>query len=80
VVTITFKATKEEAALIRALAKQEGVAVSEYIRRRATGTRGAASKPHRVRCPHTGAMIFGKQENEPPITTELVRDLLSNFP
>jgi hypothetical protein len=79
-ITITFKATEEEAALIRALAKQEGVAVSEYIRRRATGTSAGASKPYRVRCPHTGALIFGKQKNEPPMTTELVRELLSNFP
>jgi hypothetical protein len=80
VVTITFKATEEEAALIRALAKREGVAVSEFLRRRATGASGAAAKPRRVRCPHTGALIFGKQQNKSPMTTELVRELLLDFP
>jgi len=39
-----------------------------------------ASKPAKVRCPYTGAMIFASPDNQPPLTTEAVRDLLSDFP
>jgi len=78
--TITFKVTDDEARMIRARAKKEGISVSEYLRRRASGVMPASRKPRRVRCRHTGAMIFGAPENQPPLTTEAVRELLSDFP
>ena len=78
--TITFKVTEDEARLIRARARKEGVSVSEYLRRRASVSLPASPKPRRVRCPHTGAMIFAAPENQAPLTTESVRDLLSDFP
>ena len=34
-VTISFKVSEDEALLIRARAREEGVSVSEYLRRRA---------------------------------------------
>jgi hypothetical protein len=78
--TITFKVTEDEARLIRIRARQEGISVSEYLRRVASGSPRAGAKPRRVRCPHTGAMIFAGLENAPPLTTESVRALLSDFP
>ena len=78
--TITFKVTEDEARQIRSRAKKEAVSVSEYLRRRASIVLAAPRKPRRVRCPHTGAMIFGALENQPPLTTESVRELLSDFP
>jgi hypothetical protein len=78
--TITFKVTDEEARLIRSRAKKERISVSEYLRRRASVSMPASRKPRRVRCPHTGAMIFSAPENQPPLTTESVRELLSDFP
>jgi hypothetical protein len=78
--TITFKVTAEEARLIRARAKQERLSVSEYLRRKASGSMSSARKPRRIRCPHTGAMIFSAPSDQAPLTTESVRDLLSEFP
>jgi len=78
--TITFKVTEEEARLIRSRARKERVSVSEYLRRRASIVESASRKPRRVRCPLTGAMIFAAPDNQPPLTTEAVRELLSDFP
>jgi hypothetical protein len=78
--TITFKVTAEEARLIRARAKKERLSVSEYLRRQASGSTSGARKPRRIRCPHTGAMIFSAPGDQAPLTTESVRDLLSEFP
>ena len=78
--TLTFKVTEEEARVIRARAKAEGLSVSEFLRRKAKGEVPTTKKPRRIRCRHTGAMIFAALPDEPPLTTELVRDLLSDFP
>ncbi|HEY2381887.1 MAG TPA: hypothetical protein VGK48_11975 [Terriglobia bacterium] len=78
--TITFKVTVEEARMIRSQAKKEGISVSEYLRLRAGAPMPAVRKPRRVRCPRTGAMIFAAPENQPPLTTESVRQILSDFP
>jgi hypothetical protein len=78
--TLTFKVTDHEARLIRSRARKERITVSEYLRRRASLSLASAGKPARVRCPHTGAMIFAPPDNQPPLTTEVVRDLLSDFP
>ena len=78
--TLTFKVTDEEARLIRSRARTERVTVSEYLRRRASLWLVPARKPAKVRCPHTGAMIFASPDNQPPLTTDAVRELLSDFP
>jgi hypothetical protein len=78
--TITFKVTEEEARLIRSRARKERVSVSEYLRRRTNVSESASRKPGKVRCRYTGAMIFAAPENQPPLTTEAVRELLSDFP
>ena len=78
--TITFKVTDEEARMIRARAKTERLSVSEYLRRRASVPMPAARKLRRVRCAHTGAMIFAATDDGTPLTTELVRELLTDFP
>jgi hypothetical protein len=78
--TLTFKVTDQEARLIRARARKERVTVSEYLRRRASLSLAPAPSPTKVRCPHTGAMIFASPNGEPPLTTDAVRELLSDFP
>jgi hypothetical protein len=78
--TISFKVSEEEARLIRARATSEGVSVSEYLRRRARLSMPAPRKPRLVRCPHTGAMVFAAPQDQPPLTTEAVRELLADFP
>ena len=54
--------------------------MSEDLRRRASLSLAPARKPAKVRCPYTGAMIFASPDNQPPLTTDAVRDLLSDFP
>ena len=78
--TITFKVTDEEARLIRSRARRDRVTVSEYFRRRARLPLPAARTPAKVRCSHTGAMVFAKPDHQPPLTTDAVRELLSDFP
>lgn len=78
--TISFKVSEEEARRIRSEARKAGVSVSEYIRRRAMAVIPEPRKPRLVRCKHTGAMIFSPARSEPPLTTEAVRELLSDFP
>jgi mobilization protein NikA len=78
--TISFKVTDDEARMIRSRARKEGVSVSEYLRRRANSEAPAPQKQRQVRCRHTGAMIFAAPEDQKPLTTEAVRELLSDFP
>jgi hypothetical protein len=78
--TLTFKVTEREARLIRSRARRERVTVSEYLRRRASMSLAPAPKPDKVRCRYTGATIFASPGNESPLTTDAVRDLLSDFP
>ena len=78
--TLTFKVTDEEARLIRSRARKERVTVSEYLRRRASISLSSSPKPGKVRCSHTGAMIFASPENQAPLTTDAVHELLSDFP
>ena len=78
--TLTFEVTEEEALVIRARAKAEGLTVPEYVRQRATGEVRTKKKPRRIRCPHTGAMIFAALSDQPRLTTKAVRELLAAFP
>jgi hypothetical protein len=80
--TLTFKVSDEDARLIRALANQEQVTISEYLRRRAAGRiRSAeAAAPRRIRCRQTGAMIFAPLARHVPLSTHVVKELLADFP
>ena len=77
--TISFKVRDDEARRIRQLAASEGVSVSEYLRRRAIGIE-EAEPVGRVRCDLTGAEIFAPLPGSPPLTTEAVRRILTDFP
>jgi hypothetical protein len=78
--TITFKVSDDEANLIRALAKQERVSLSEYLRCRATGMRKDHGSPRKERCGFTGAMIFAPMPGHKELTTSSVREMLADFP
>lgn len=78
--TISFKVSDDEARLIRLRAREEGLTVSDYLRRRATGTRAPAGAPKLMRCERTGALIFGPVPDLPPLTTESVKEMLAEFP
>ena len=78
--TITFKVTEDEARRIRARARKDGLSLSAYLRRRASAVLPVSGAPRRARCPRTGATIVAAPGNQPPLTTERVRELLSDFP
>ncbi|MFM8358604.1 MAG: plasmid mobilization protein [Verrucomicrobiota bacterium] len=78
--TLTFKVTVEEAQRIRALARQQKLSVSEFLRRQAQPHQESSGPIPRFECGHTGAIIFGSAEGLPALNTESVRHLLANFP
>ena len=78
--TITFKVSDDEARLIGLRAAEQGLTVSEYLRRRATGTRNSNGKPRLVRCELTGAMVFAPLPDLAPLTTQSVQEMLAEFP
>jgi hypothetical protein len=78
--TITFKLKDDEARLVRSLARQEKLTLSEYLRRRALLAAPKPKKIGRIRCAHTGSMIFEAPPDMPRLSTKTVRDLLADFP
>jgi hypothetical protein len=78
--TLTFKVSDEEANQIRNLARKENLTVSEFLRRRASGLGSPISAPAKVRCEFTGAEIFAPLHGRPQLTTESVREMLTEFP
>ncbi len=78
--TLTFKVSLDEAARIRLLARRRNKSLSEYVRQRALGEEAAPEAVRRVRCEHTGAMIFEAPAGSRPLTTEAVAELLADFP
>ena len=78
--TLTFKVSPEEARRIRAFARGERLTVSAYLRRQACGTEAASEPIRRIRCPHTGAMVFGPAVGHPALTTRSVGEMLADFP
>lgn len=78
--TISFKVSSEEAREIRSRAQRERLTVSEYLRRRAVAPVSPQAPIRRIRCPLTGATIFGGADDLAPLTVESTRDMLADFP
>lgn len=78
--TMTFKVDDEDARLLRVRAKQAKLTLSEYLRRRLLEPGGSTAPVGRVKCPQTGAMIFAPMPTGARLTTESVRERLSDFP
>lgn len=77
--TLTFKVRDEEAALIRRLAKANGITVSEYLRQKSLPP--PQQKPRElVKCKYTGAMIFKGMPGDIPLSTESIKEMLADFP
>ncbi len=77
----TFKVTETEARQIRRLAKREHTTVSAYLRRKALDAPAeTVTEIVYAKCPVTGAKIFGHNPALPPLTTESVKAMLTDFP
>ena len=79
--TITFKVTPDEARRLRAAARGARLTLSEFVRKKVRGApKKKKSKPLLTRCRHTGAMIFAGGPEYLPLSTEIVREMLADFP
>ena len=78
--TLTFKVNEEEALNLRRAARRAKLTLSEYLRRQIRGKPEELKPVGRVKCRHTGAMIFAPMPEHPPLTTETVKELLADFP
>lgn len=70
--TMSFKVTEDEA-------RRERLSLSAYLRSRAAGT-PAGNAVGKVHCQLTGAEIFSSPAGAAPLTTETIREILSDFP
>jgi hypothetical protein len=81
--TITFKVGARDAARIRALAKRDGISVSEFLRRRATQAVGGAPRAgdyHIAMSDRTGLPVMHAPPGNPTVSSEQIRALLAEFP
>ena len=80
--TITFKVTSRDAARIRALARREGLTVSEFLRRRAVATAVAGPEgAYRIaRDPLTGLPVMEAPPGMGLVSSEQIRALMTDFP
>jgi len=78
--TLSFKVTDQEAEEIRRLAREAELSVSEFLRKRARGEALEPTPIQVVECGFTGSMAFAGGPELPPLTTDAVRQMLSDFP
>ena len=78
--TLTFKMDEEEARTLRSAAHRAKLTLSEYVRRQIRINSSDAPPVVQTKCPHTGAMIFARAPQHPPLTTKSVKEMLSEFP
>lgn len=80
--TITFKVTPQEAARIRALARREGLTVSEFLRRQAmAGPPVTHAQGYRIaEDPVTGLPVMEAPTGMEPVSSEQIRALMADFP
>ena len=78
--TMTFKVDEEDARILRGRARQARLTLSEYLRRRLLEPVGAPTPVGRVKCPHTGAVVFAPMPSGTRLTTASAREMLSDFP
>ncbi|MEP6668423.1 MAG: hypothetical protein ABJF10_04680 [Chthoniobacter sp.] len=78
--TLTFKIAEDEARSLRAAARRARLTLSEYLRRQIRMNSPEAQPVGKVKCRHTGAMIFAPAPHLTPLTSETVREMLADFP
>jgi len=78
--TITFKLDEAEARQLRLAAQRQHTTVSEFLRRQIRQNLEPVERVRRVRCPHTGALIFKPGKGAPAFTREEVAAMLQDFP
>lgn len=79
--TITFKVPEEEAKYIKEEAQNNNLSISEFIRRKIRNQSEEEYEPVKeVFCPITKTTIFAGSQDLPPLTSESVEQILSDFP
>ena len=78
--TLTFKVEDDEARSLRVAARRAKLTLSEFLRRQIRVNAVEVKPVGRVKCRHTGAMIFAPAPQHPPLTTAAVKAMLADFP
>ncbi|MGI8603029.1 MAG: hypothetical protein ACR2OZ_08515 [Verrucomicrobiales bacterium] len=78
--TLTFKVAEDEARELRAAARRAKLTLSEFLRRQIRLKSAELPPVRRIRCRHTGAIIFGPAPHHSALSTEAVKDMLADFP
>lgn len=77
--TISFKLPDAQALKLRSKARKAHLSLSEFLRRQ-VGDQAASRTVKRQICQYTGADIFAPVSKSSPLTTESVREMLTDFP
>jgi hypothetical protein len=78
--TLTFKVDEHEARNLRVAARRAKLTLSEYLRRQIRVNTAEVKPVGRIKCRHTGVMIFAPSPHHPPLTTGAVKEMLADFP
>lgn len=80
--TISFKVSAREAARIRALARGEGLTVSEFLRRRASSTPSddGGGEYRTAEDPVTGLPVMQGPPGRGLVSSQQIRALMADFP
>jgi hypothetical protein len=78
--TLTFKLDEDEARSLRAAARKAKLTLSEFLRRQIRRNAPKVPPVGKIKCRHTGVMIFAPASQLPPLTTQAVREILADFP
>jgi hypothetical protein len=78
--TLTFKVSDDVARQLKDEARQERVSLSELVRRRLRAGSSDELLVSRELCPESGVEVFTSKGKLQPLTTEIVKEYLANFP
>ena len=78
--TLTFKVSDDVAKQLKDEAHQERVSLSELVRRRLRAGSGDEPLVTRELCAESGVEVFTSNGKLQPITTEMVKVYLADFP
>jgi hypothetical protein len=78
--TLTFKLDDSEARVLRLAAKRAKLTLSEFLRQKLRAPNAMPPPVSLTTCPLTGATIFASAPHFPPLTTDLVKEIMQDFP
>lgn len=78
--TLTFKVSDDMAKQLKADARREKLSLSEFVRKRLSAGSGDEPIVSRELCTESGVEVFTSKGKLRPLTTEMVKEYLADFP